>query len=112
MSDPLTTALALVDPLPRGERRSLLVRGYINYEFAEEHYPAFLTYVSKGIADGQLRYREDLTVGLENAPAAFMGMLTGKNFGKALVPELSYFTLFAPMIIVLAIKPTGLYGRA
>jgi branched-chain amino acid transport system permease protein len=34
------------------------------------------------------------------------------NFGKALVPELSYFTLFAPMILVLAIKPTGLYGRA
>jgi branched-chain amino acid transport system permease protein len=34
------------------------------------------------------------------------------NFGKALVPELSYFTLFAPMILVLAVKPTGLYGRA
>jgi branched-chain amino acid transport system permease protein len=33
------------------------------------------------------------------------------NFGKALVPELSYFTLFAPMIVVLAFKPTGLYGR-
>jgi branched-chain amino acid transport system permease protein len=34
------------------------------------------------------------------------------NFGKALAPELSYFTLFAPMILVLALKPTGLYGRA
>ncbi len=34
------------------------------------------------------------------------------NFGKALVPELSYFTIFAPMVIVLALKPTGLYGRA
>lgn len=34
------------------------------------------------------------------------------NFGKALFPELSYFTLFAPMAIVLAIKPTGLFGRA
>jgi branched-chain amino acid transport system permease protein len=34
------------------------------------------------------------------------------NFGKALVPELSYFTLFAPMVVVLAFKPTGLYGRA
>jgi branched-chain amino acid transport system permease protein len=34
------------------------------------------------------------------------------NFGKALVPELSYFTLFAPMVVVLAVKPTGLYGRA
>jgi len=33
------------------------------------------------------------------------------NFGKALVPELSYFTLFAPMIVVLALKPTGLYGK-
>jgi hypothetical protein len=28
------------------------------------------------------------------------------------VPELSYFTLFAPMVAMLAIKPTGLYGRA
>jgi len=26
-------------------------------------------------------------------------------------PELSYFTLFAPMAVVLAIKPTGLLGR-
>lgn len=34
------------------------------------------------------------------------------NFGKALVPELSYFTLFAPMVLVLALKPTGLFGRA
>ena len=34
------------------------------------------------------------------------------NFGKALVPELSYFTLFAPMILVLALRPRGLYGRA
>jgi branched-chain amino acid transport system permease protein len=33
------------------------------------------------------------------------------NFGKALVPELSYFTLFAPMVLMLAIKPTGLYGK-
>src|SRR4051812_21211809 len=33
------------------------------------------------------------------------------NFGKALVPELSYFTLFAPMVIVLALKPIGLYGK-
>jgi branched-chain amino acid transport system permease protein len=33
------------------------------------------------------------------------------NFGKALVPELSYFRLFAPLVAMLAIKPTGLYGR-
>ncbi len=33
------------------------------------------------------------------------------NFGKALFPEFSYFTLFVPMALVLAIRPTGLYGR-
>lgn len=38
-----------------------------------------------GIADGRIRYREDITGGLENAPAAFIGMLEGRNFGKALV---------------------------
>jgi branched-chain amino acid transport system permease protein len=42
--------------------------------------------------------------------AIVVGMID--NYGKALVPELSYFTLFAPMILVLALKPTGLYGRA
>jgi NADPH-dependent curcumin reductase CurA len=65
--------------------KSLTLRGFINYEFAGEHYPAFLQIVSAGIADGRIRYREDITDGLENAPAAFIGMLEGRNFGKALV---------------------------
>jgi len=45
--------------------------------------------------------------------AAIGSILVGliDTFGKALVPDLSYFTLFAPMAIVLAIKPTGLFGR-
>ena len=64
--------------------QSLTIRGFINYEFVE-HYPAFLAEVGKGIADGRIRYREDVTDGLANAPAAFMGLLEGKNFGKALV---------------------------
>jgi branched-chain amino acid transport system permease protein len=34
------------------------------------------------------------------------------NFGKVLFPELSYFTLFLPMVLTLAIKPTGLFGKA
>jgi NADPH-dependent curcumin reductase CurA len=65
--------------------KSLTLRGFINYEFAAEHYPAFLRTVSAGIADGRIRYREDITDGFENAPAAFIGLLEGRNFGKALV---------------------------
>lgn len=45
--------------------------------------------------------------------AAVGSILVGMvdTFGKALIPDLSYFTLFLPMAIVLAIKPTGLFGR-
>jgi NADPH-dependent curcumin reductase CurA len=65
--------------------KSLTIRGFINIEFAADHYADFLHIVSAGLADGRIRHREDVTDGLENAPAAFMGLLQGKNFGKALV---------------------------
>jgi NADPH-dependent curcumin reductase len=65
--------------------KSLTLRGFINTEFVADHYADFLRIVSAGLADGRIRYREDVTEGFENAPAAFMGLLEGKNFGKALV---------------------------
>jgi branched-chain amino acid transport system permease protein len=40
--------------------------------------------------------------------ALLIGLLD--SFGKSLLPELSIFTIFAAMFIVLAIKPTGLFG--
>jgi branched-chain amino acid transport system permease protein len=45
--------------------------------------------------------------------AAIGAMLVGlaDDFGRALVPELSYFSLYAPMVLILAVKPTGLFGR-
>jgi len=52
--------------------------------------------------------------GLGSLPGAMVGsLMVGllDNFGKALFPELSYFTLFAPMALILALKPTGLFGR-
>ncbi len=53
--------------------------------------------------------------GMGSLKGALMGaLMVGllDNFGKALFPELSYFTLFAPMAAILAIRPTGLFGRA
>ena len=32
------------------------------------------------------------------------------NFGQALLPELAYFILFLPMVLVLALRPQGLFG--
>ena len=53
--------------------------------------------------------------GLGSLPGVVVGSLVVgllDNFGKALFPELSYFTLFAPMALILALKPTGLFGKA
>jgi branched-chain amino acid transport system permease protein len=52
--------------------------------------------------------------GMGSLPGAVIGAIVVgliDNFGKALFPEFSYFTLFAPMAIVLAIRPTGLLGK-
>lgn len=43
------------------------------------------------------------------AGSLFVGLVD--NFGKTLFPELSMFTLFAPMAIILAIRPTGIFGK-
>jgi NADPH-dependent curcumin reductase CurA len=65
--------------------KSLTLRGFMYYEFAELHYAEFLREVGAGIADGRIRYREDIVDGLEKAPEAFIGMLDGRNFGKVIV---------------------------
>src|SRR5438094_816895 len=65
--------------------KRLTVRGFINYDFASEHYADFVRDVGAGIADGRIRYREDIVDGLERAPGAFIGMLEGRNFGKLIV---------------------------
>jgi len=45
--------------------------------------------------------------------AAIGALLVGiaDDFGRALFPELAYFSLYAPMVVMLAVKPTGLFGR-
>jgi branched-chain amino acid transport system permease protein len=52
-------------------------------------------------------------------PGSLLGAIIGSllvglidAFAKALVPDLLYFTLFAPMVIILAWRPYGLLGRA
>jgi len=44
--------------------------------------------------------------------AFFGGLLVGllDNFGKALFPQFALFTIFAPMAVILAVRPSGLFG--
>lgn len=48
-------------------------------------WPEALTALAGHIAAGRIKYRETIAEGLAAAPAAFIGMLKGKNVGKQLV---------------------------
>jgi NADPH-dependent curcumin reductase len=65
--------------------KSLTVRGFIQNEFEREHMAQFLEDMSGWVRDGTVRYREDVTVGLEHVVEAFTGMLAGRNFGKVVI---------------------------
>ena len=60
------------------------IQGFIVSDHADR-FKDFATEVTALLKGGRLKYREDVTKGIENAPKAFVGMLKGKNFGKAVV---------------------------
>ena len=77
------------EPIPVNEFRSVLtnrltIRGFIVSEVPDAWPPA-LAELAQRVADGTLRYRETIAHGLDAAPAAFIGLLRGENFGKQLV---------------------------
>jgi hypothetical protein len=62
--------------------KRLTIRGFIVWDFEPGE---FQREVASWIRAGRIRYREDIREGLENAPAALIGLLQGENFGKLLV---------------------------
>jgi len=64
--------------------KRLLIRGFIVSDFWGR-FDVFIREMPQWIQEGRVKYREDIAEGLENAPATFMGLLKGRNFGKQLV---------------------------
>ncbi|MGF2034462.1 MAG: NADP-dependent oxidoreductase [Nostoc sp. CmiVER01] len=61
-----------------------LIKGFLVGDY-QHRFNDFLRDVSGWLQSGQLKYREDVVNGLENAPGAFIGLLRGDNFGKLVV---------------------------
>lgn len=66
-------------------RKRMTVRGFIVFDDFGALYPAFQKEMSGWIAEGRIQTREAIIDGLEAAPAAFVAMLRGENFGKTLI---------------------------
>ncbi|WP_428305662.1 NADP-dependent oxidoreductase [Lacipirellula sp.] len=83
-----TEAPAGPDRLPQLMKQILVkrltFRGYIVSDFASQ-YPQFLEEVGGWLREGKLKYKEDVTEGLENAPRELIGVLRGENFGKKII---------------------------
>ncbi len=60
------------------------VQGFLVFEY-QDRYDAALAELSEWVRNGKLRYRERIAEGIENAPLAFIEMLSGRNVGKQLV---------------------------
>lgn len=59
-----------------------------------------------------------LVVVILGGTGSLLGSLIGSfvigfiyNFGQALLPQLAYFVLFLPMVLILVVRPQGLFGR-
>ncbi|TAL81684.1 MAG: NADP-dependent oxidoreductase [Candidimonas sp.] len=65
--------------------KRLKMQGFIIYEDYGHRFGEFFNQMSDWLARGQIKFREDVVNGLENAPQAFIGLLEGKNFGKLIV---------------------------
>jgi NADPH-dependent curcumin reductase CurA len=62
----------------------LKLEGFIVSEHMEL-WPGALKELGTHVAMGKIKYRESIAQGIESAPAAFIGLLKGQNFGKQLV---------------------------
>lgn len=60
------------------------IEGFLVSDYAPRFDEA-IPRLARWLAEGKIRYREDVTEGIENAPRALMGMLSGENRGKTLV---------------------------
>ncbi|RFB65773.1 MULTISPECIES: NADP-dependent oxidoreductase [unclassified Herbaspirillum] len=65
--------------------RRIRVQGFIILDHYTDGHAEFQRDMRAWVADGRVKLREDIVAGLEHAPAALIGLLDGRNFGKVVV---------------------------
>jgi len=64
--------------------KRLRVQGFIVSDFYDKR-EAAMAELGKWVAEGKIKVQEDIIEGLENTPAALIGLLAGENRGKRMV---------------------------
>jgi NADPH-dependent curcumin reductase CurA len=86
-----TASIASWEPPPRGPRveRHVLVKrarmqGFLIFDYAQRYSEA-LRELESWVRAGEIRYREDILDGIEQAPDSIAGLYRGENLGKRLI---------------------------
>ncbi|HEY7422766.1 MAG TPA: zinc-binding dehydrogenase, partial [Gemmataceae bacterium] len=64
--------------------KRLTFQGFIVWDYTSQ-FGDFMADMSGWLREGRIKYREDITDGLENAPHELIGLLKGENFGKKII---------------------------
>lgn len=86
-----TASIASWEPPPLGPRveRHLLVKrariqGFLIFDYAPR-FAEGLAALTEWVRSGQIRYREDMLEGIEQAPGSIAGLYRGENLGKRII---------------------------
>jgi NADPH-dependent curcumin reductase CurA len=77
ISEPVTTLSNMI-------YNRLTMKGFVFYEF-EPQRAQFLADMKRWLNEGRIQYRSTILQGIEQAPAALIGLFNGTNIGKMLV---------------------------
>jgi NADPH-dependent curcumin reductase CurA len=66
-------------------QKRIRMQGFVILDHYAERFAAFRADMQAWLDAGRITLREDRVEGLEHAPAAFIGLLEGRNFGKLVV---------------------------
>ncbi|KAI3712490.1 hypothetical protein L1987_71047 [Smallanthus sonchifolius] len=64
--------------------KRITIKGFLQSDFIQL-YPRFLEDITGYYKEGKIVYIENMNDGLESAPAAFVGLFSGKNVGKQVI---------------------------
>ena len=66
-------------------QKRIRMQGFVIRDHYANRFDAFNRDMTEWVRVGRVKAREDLVDGLEHAPAAFIGLFEGRNFGKLVV---------------------------
>ncbi|XLT35520.1 hypothetical protein HN873_066812 [Arachis hypogaea] len=65
--------------------KRIIIQGFLTPDLMIHHFQNFMIKTSNYLRTGELQVTEDISLGIESVPSAFVGLFNGNNIGKKIV---------------------------